>query len=226
MTKRPHNFIDLTGGKFGHLTVIGIEGGVPLRWICKCDCGNTSLVRTGRLTGGETKSCGCLIAQFNRDTKTTHGAFTGGKPTRAYTIWQMMKQRCLNPKAFAFEKYGGRGIKVDPGWMDFAEFLKDMGNPPSQKHTLDRYPDRNGNYEPGNCRWATDKEQNRNSRNNVMLSLHGETKCLSEWIELLGLNSHMVRGRIRFGWDVEKAFTEPKVVDTKGRPGIGRPKRV
>ncbi len=135
-----------------------------------------------------------------------HGGWLGGRPTREYTIWSMMKQRCLNPKAVGYDRYGGIGVKICEAWMDFSTFRRDMGLAPSPKHSLDRI-NTNGNYEPGNCRWATKKEQGRNRRDSVRLEFRGETKTMSEWCEILGIRYDLVQKRLQYGWPVEEALT-------------------
>jgi hypothetical protein len=125
-----------------------------------------------------------------------------------YGIWESMLRRCLNPKHKAFKDYGGRGITVCDRWRDFSAFYADIGPRPSPRHSLER-KDGNGNYEPTNCRWATKREQQRNTRRNVRLTFRGETRCLAEWADIMGLKRELVRGRIRLGWDAERALTTP-----------------
>lgn len=119
-----------------------------------------------------------------------------------YGTWHSMKQRCSNPSNDRFKDYGGRGIKVCERWKSFDSFLSDMGPRPVGT-TLDRWPDINGNYEPGNCRWATPKEQQNNTRNNLRLTLNGVTHNLTEWAKELAVNPHTLRCRIYRGWPVE-----------------------
>jgi hypothetical protein len=135
---------------------------------------------------------------------TTHG-YTRGGNQRTYRIYQNMKTRCRNPKASNYAFYGGRGIKVCDRWIRFEEFLADMGEcPPGM--TLDRI-DQNGNYELGNCRWSSMREQARNTRGNRLLTYRGETKCVAEWAELKGLNVKLLYQRIdRDKWTVERAL--------------------
>lgn len=147
---------DITGLVFGRLTVVSwaSTNKCGARWNCLCICGNTVIVNGGHLRSGTIKSCGCLQRLPFRHTLT-------------YSSWNSMKSRCLNPKFPKYKNYGGRGIKICERWMKFDNFLEDMGERPEDK-TLDRYPNNDGNYEPGNCRWATSAEQqhHRKPKNN------------------------------------------------------------
>lgn len=119
-----------------------------------------------------------------------------------------MIQRCTNANRPDFAFYGGRGIQVFPAWRaSFAKFLADMGERPSPQHSLDRYPDQNGNYEPDNCRWATKHEQMQNTRATKLISFNGETMGLNAWAQKLGIDHSTLQGRFRRGWALEKALT-------------------
>jgi len=131
-----------------------------------------------------------------------------------------MKDRCLNENSDAYFRYGGRGIKICQRWADsFEAFLEDMGPRPSLQHSIDRFPDNNGNYEPGNCRWATSKQQQRNRNITTLLSFRGESKPLTEWADLIGIRCSVIEKRLRIGWSVEKALTAP--IDQKRGRKLG-----
>ena len=136
----------------------------------------------------------------------THGQSYG----RTYNIWAMMRQRCTNPNAANYALYGGRGVSVDPRWNKFANFLEDMGHPPSPKHTLDR-KDTNGNYCKENCRWSTAEEQQNNKRNSVLLTGFGKTQTMMQWSRELGIRYDVLQHRIRtMNLDIEAAAKMPK----------------
>jgi hypothetical protein len=159
MSKR----LEITGQRFGRLAVIGfakIDGRRRAHWLCRCDCGNEVVVRGQSLRSGDTQSCGCLQQFANLK----HGHRRSHSPSPEYISWCSMLTRCTNPKATGFANWGGRGITVCERWLhSFANFLADMGLKPSPDLSLDRI-DNDGNYEPGNCRWATPEEQNNNQR--------------------------------------------------------------
>ena len=124
--------------------------------------------------------------------------------------YHSMKSRCYNKNDKDYALYGGRGIKVCKRWRDsFEAFFEDMGPKPSPKYSLDRYPNKDGDYEPGNCRWATWREQQNNRRNNRRLTLNGKTHTITQWERITGISNHTIRARIRMGWSVEKALTTP-----------------
>lgn len=152
--------IDITGQKFGRLTVTGKSVRLSLAgalWECSCDCGGTTVVNSLKLRTGKTQSCGCYRKEILD--QTTHGL---SNKSRTYRTWKEMRNRCNNPNADNWKWYGGRGIRICPEWNDYAVFLADMGERP-EGMTLDR---KNGDedYSPSNCRWATAKQQAENNR--------------------------------------------------------------
>lgn len=165
---------------------------------CRCDCGNLVDAYLNHLRRGATVSCGCL----RKVSVTKHGKC--GTPT--YEIWKTMRQRCLNPKIKRFDSYGGRGITVCDRWLDsFENFLEDMGERP-EGYSIDRI-DNDGNYEPSNCRWATNRQQQRNKRTNRLITHNGVTQCLNAWAEQTGITRETIGDRIKAGWTVEAALT-------------------
>lgn len=129
-----------------------------------------------------------------------------------YRAWSCMRTRCRNPRFVDWHLYGGRGVVVCDRWDSFSAFFADMGPKPSPKHSLDRYPNPNGNYEPANCRWATPKEQANNwASRNRRVTFRGETLGLAQWAARLGLRRESLRDRLATGWSVEKALTTPPI---------------
>lgn len=202
-------FNDLSGKKFGKLTVLKRAVGEYLRpyYDCICECGNELIVEGRRLTSGNTRSCGCLhkeqLAERNRSRR-THG----GGHTRLYNIYCNMKNRCYNVKQAEYSNYGGRGIKVCCEWRDSFIAFKDwaIANGYKEDLTIDRI-DVNGNYEPSNCRWITKREQQFNKTNTRYFEYKGQKKCLSEWAEIFGINKPTLYNRIyNLGWSIERAL--------------------
>lgn len=193
---------DLTGRKFGRLTVLGYAGRNKfdhVMWLCRCDCGNETTKSTSSLTSGRTVACGC----YNPSRK--HGGFG----TSEYQTWSAMNQRCANPEHQAYASYGGRGIKVCKRWRNsFPNFLEDMGPRPGKGYSLDRV-DNDGDYEPANCRWTTQLDQMNNRRMNRRITFRGETMTVSQWAAKTGISKNTLSRRIDSGWAIERAMTEP-----------------
>ncbi len=196
--------IDLIGQKFGRLEVVARARNGELghvRWLCKCSCGKESTVMSFSLKNGRTKSCRCL----RQEIKTKHGHKKDGKITGIYKSWFCMKQRCNNSNNKDYSSYGGRGITVCKEWLEFSNFLKDMGEqPPNQ--TIERIDNDKG-YCKSNCCWATRMQQARNKRNTRFIR-HGDTRqSIDDWSEETGIPKAVIRIRLASGWSLEKTLT-------------------
>lgn len=198
---------DLTGQKFGMLTVIeraedriSSSGKHEIMWLCKCDCGNKKTVTRSALTGGLTKSCGCLRGE-------NHGMCD----TRLYNIWIGIKKRCENPNRHDYNRYGGRGISICDEWKNsFSTFYNwALNNGYDDTLSIDR-ENVNGDYEPNNCRWSTEEEQANNKRNNVFLTYNGKTQTVSQWARELNIGQKTIINRINKGFSDEEALTMTK----------------
>ena len=206
-------FIDLTGQKFGRLTVIKRVENAKDRhahWLCKCECGNYKIICGRSLQKGVTLSCGCLISEITTKRSTKHGLHN----TRIYSIYNDMKKRCYNKNNKSYENYGGRGIKICDEWLNkkngFINFYNwAINNNYKVDLTIDRI-NVNGNYEPSNCKWATIKEQANNRRSNHLITYNGETHNITQWAGILNISYGALKKRIRNGWDIEKAFNTPQ----------------
>jgi hypothetical protein len=192
---------DLTGERFGRLTVIKQNGckGPRKQWLCQCDCGGFRNVITSNLRCGHTRSCGCLWRELNK----THGK----TKTPTYVLWAAMLRRCNTKSHTGYSNYGARGIKVCERWNDFSNFLADMGERP-EGLSIERL-DNNGPYSPENCVWASRQEQSNNTRRNRMLSHNGQTRSVAQWAAILGCSEGTIRSRLRLGWSVATALTKP-----------------
>ena len=208
--------LDLKGQVFTYLTVVEFVGrrGNSSYYRCNCRCGSATEVSRSSLVGGQSKSCGCFRAERMQGLMRTHG-MAGHKRDKStkkspeYKTWDGIKERCLNKNGNGYENYGARGISMAPEWRDsFEAFFAHIGPRPSPKHSIDRV-DNTGDYEPGNVRWATSVQQNRNKRSNRLVEYSGRTVCLAEAAELAGLPYYVVKNRIYKGWTVEDALAEP-----------------
>lgn len=189
--------VDLTGARYGYLTVVkryGSKNG-HATWECKCDCGKVTIVRGNDLKNGAVLSCGCKRAEVCGNTHRTHGHCK----TRLHTIWQHMRQRCNNKNNPRYKYYGGRGITICDEWNRYERFEEwALSHGYQDDLTIDRI-DVNGDYCPDNCRWVTWKAQQNNRRNNVIITAFGETRTLTEWEEISGVNRTTIQKRIKGG---------------------------
>lgn len=199
--------IDLTGERFGRLTVISLSGrannGAKI-WKCICDCGKEHFATTGNLLSGSTKSCGCYHKEMISEMNYKHGL----SKHRLHGIWRGMEQRCCNPKSKSFEHYGGRGITICKEWVsDFENFYNwAIANGYDEFKSIDRI-DVNGNYEPSNCRWVNSEIQANNKRNNNKITFQGETHTITEWSRILHIDRKTISDRIfKLGWSPERAL--------------------
>lgn len=202
----------MEGKRFGRLIVLESAGSNKFKkklWKCQCDCGNTTIAIGAQLRNGSWVSCGCY--RFSGEGRKTHGARSGGKQSALYTAWMNMKARCENAELDGYQNYGGRGITVYPAWaQSFEVFAADVPPHPGKGYSLDRIGN-NGNYEPGNVRWATRREQNTNKRDNRLITYAGKTQTLVEWAEELGVPYMTLFYRFERGMDTEKAMTPAKM---------------
>lgn len=215
-------YSDLTGMKFGRLTVLRRAENDKwgfVRWLCVCDCGNEVCTSGASLRSGHTQSCGCLRRERIVDSTTKHN----GSHTKLYTIWQGMKRRCFNKNHKHYHLYGGRGITVHSEWIDNFGAFRDwaMSAGYTDGLTLDRI-DVNGNYEPSNCRWITMHDQARNKSTNVIVSYHGEEGCLTDMCRKLNISKAIARHRMKnhgvtFEQAVDDYDTRPPFVDYSER---------
>ncbi len=193
-----------SGTTFERWTVL-IEDG-QRRYLCKCQCGRIKSVSATSLRAGSSKSCGCLQIEFvtNLKPSLSHGR----RASRAYRTWQSMQTRCRADSSKYRRDYADRGISVCEKWKRFEGFYEDMGDPPDG-YSLDRI-NNDGNYEPGNCRWATPTQQSRNKRDNRRFEFEGLRLLASEWAEIKGVPKNALITRLfSRKWPIEKALTHP-----------------
>jgi hypothetical protein len=212
------NIESLIGKKFGIVEVKFFAGTAHSKsiWGCECDCGKIFICRGNNLKSGGTKSCGCVRLNTLIKRNTKHGKSKKEKGSRSsvYGSWVAMKTRVTNPNATGSINYFYRGITMDSKWHSFDEFYKDMGEPPSPKHSLDRI-DVNQGYSAQNCRWADRVTQNNNRRDNVKVEWSGKTWNITDLAKAIGMNRRLLFQRIYLGWTVERAVSQPKQYFTK-----------
>lgn len=202
---------EVLGRQYGQLTVLRQVDRPSHRKdtgrfvLCQCTCGADYIGPLARILKGDIVSCGRNVH------KGTHGHQKDGKPTHVHNVWRSMVQRTTNPNSPDWPNYGGRGITTtDPRWFQFEDFLADMGEPPTLKHTLDRRDNERG-YCKANCSWELPSHQNRHYRQNRFVTFKDQTKCVIEWSETTGLSHATISYRLNVGWSVEDALTTPLV---------------
>lgn len=204
--------LDNIGKTVHHWTIIRLlskeESPSRAKWyaLARCKCGVVKPVVSEKIFTNSSKSCGCA----KNEALKTHGFTTSAKGgnSREYAIWNSMKQRCRNPKNKQYPEYGGRGISVCDSWLRFENFFRDMGERPFKGASLER-KDNNKGYSPDNCKWADRNTQNNNKRNNRPITINGVTKNLCQWADHYGIGHTTIFHRIKAGWDVERAITQP-----------------
>lgn len=200
---------DITGQKFGKLTAIKLDHiksystSTKRYWLCKCKCGNYSIVEQGQLTRGKTKSCGCIQKEYF---KTKHNL----RNSKIYETWSNIKKRCYNARSTRYKWYGAKNIKMCDEWKnDFKTFYDwSINNGYKEPLTIDRI-DVNGNYEPNNCRWVDWKQQQQNKNSNINITYKNQTKCIAEWARIFNINRATLQWRIKQGWKIDEALTTP-----------------
>ena len=210
-------FQDLTGQRFGYLTVIRRAENAKnhcTRFLCRCDCGKEIITLASSLKKGLTKSCGCLRKKLSAETRTKHGL----RYTRLYRIWQGVKSRCSNSRNADYKFYGGRGISIYPEWESnfsaFYEYVSQLEHCGEDGYTLDRI-DVDGNYEPGNLRFADNRTQKRNTHRNVWVDYYGVQMLLVDVAKITGIKYDTLRRRIKLGWTGDDLFIPTRKVMPK-----------
>ena len=209
---QPNKTRDIAGLRFNNLTAVRfdhrderVKGGQHY-WLFRCDCGNEVVLRKNSVTSNNTTCCADCARKRKALVNTKHG----GVGTRLYREWAGIIQRCINPKDTSWERYGAKGVTVCDEWLSFPAFREwAYANGYDDSLTIDRI-NPNGNYEPSNCRWASVREQANNKQGTLWVEYGGERMQLSYWADRLGIPYHTLYDRLhRYGWSVERAFTEP-----------------
>lgn len=206
----------LIGKKIYRLLVLELTDEKIKTYLCRCDCGVEKKIAARNLvyqtiTSRGTRSCGCLkkeVVAKRAPRKAVHGHCINNTTTRTYNSWDGLMKRCYDKKQDNFYNYGGRGITVCERWHDFKNFLEDMGERPLNT-SIDR-KDRNGNYEPSNCRWGTQEEQYSNKITNRFFTYKGETKTVSQWSRIYGISKNTLRHRLNRNCPEELIFKKHK----------------
>jgi hypothetical protein len=210
----------MPGTPFGRWTVVRFTRRLQHKdryWV-RCECGVEKETRAQSLLSGTSESCGCMRKERARVACTKHGAATTGRQSPEYTVWMGMKNRCHQPNGGGYALYGARGIAVCERWRkNFVAFLADVGPRPSKHHSLDRIDGSKG-YEPGNVRWATQKEQMRNMGRNHIITHNGETLCLVDWSLRSSIHVSTLAYRLRRGWPLDLVFTHPPRLGNRVKP--------
>ena len=196
---------DISGKRFGKLTAIRLSDSGPryrTKWICKCDCGNEKTILYGNISRGHTTSCGCIVESSKFRKKHLDSR------SKEYSIWAGIKDRCLNTSEKNYHRYGGRGILICDRWKEsYENFLSDMGRCPSEC-SIDRI-DNNGNYEPGNCRWATRIQQANNKRTNrLIIKPNGGTCTIADLHRETGIKYTTIKMRLNYGWTYDEIISK------------------
>lgn len=220
--------IDPIGEVYGRLTVVReVERVTPRKrqFLCICSCGKEVSLNLNKLRSGHTRSCGCLHQETilrNLENRPKPKPRHGLNKSPEHQAWVGMRQRCNNPKTKSWEHYGGRGISVCARWQDsFEAFYADVGPRPGKGYSLDRI-NVDGNYEPGNVRWATQQQQAENTRVAKLVTLEGKTMTLAAWAREKGLSVGQINGRIANGWSMEEAILTPSIPGQKIHTGVKR----
>lgn len=201
--------IDLTGQRFGMLTVIEetsphiTSGGSKQRqWVCHCDCGNRTITTTQNLRSGDTRSCGCYEKRSKKENATIHGE----SRTKLHNIWKAMRKRCRNENSSDYKYYGGKGVSVCDDWNDYASFRNwALSNGFKDGLTIDRI-DSSCGYSPENCRWISIKEQSNNRTNNRRFTHNGENHTIAEWSEITHIPYHTLYMRLYHGKTIDESI--------------------
>lgn len=216
------------GQRFGRLVVIERIPQMPYtprRSLFQCDCGKTKIIVEQSVKSGLTQSCGCIRREQVIARLTKHG----GTGTKVYVIWKSMKDRCRNPKNKEYSVYGGRGITVCDGFLEYQKFFNSVGERPTPQHSIDR-PYTNGNYSCGECascvehgwkknvRWATRAEQMNNTTRNHLITANGITRTLKQWSDASGLDRNTIATRLKSGMSESDAVSLPLIKKRRFNP--------